>query len=133
MKVAARFMMCVLFVVVFSLGCGSSREPHRRIIKTAEVQINLFKDYLELYKLSVRTYPSTEQGLQALVTCPSNVDKYVWPGPLTESIPLDPWGNPYQYEFPGKHNSALPDLWSLGPDGEDGTDDDVCSWIVWQK
>jgi general secretion pathway protein G len=88
------------------------------------------KTPLTAYRLSVGDYPSTEEGLQALVTAPEN--KQGWRGPYVDSpggkIPLDPWGEPYQYRYPGTHNKDGYDLWSKGPDKTDGTDDDIGNW-----
>jgi hypothetical protein len=54
-----------------------------------------------------------------------------WAGPYLdkEELPSDPWGNPYQYAYPPENGTMdFPDIWSAGPDGEDGTEDDICSW-----
>ena len=52
-----------------------------------------------------------------------------WAGPYIKiSIPADPWGRPFRYQSPGRHNTASYDLWSLGPDGRDGTPDDIGNW-----
>ena len=49
---------------------------------------------------------------------------------LQKAVPKDPWGQPYQYEYPGTHDEQMPDIWSLGPDMMDGTDDDVGNWVA---
>jgi general secretion pathway protein G len=52
-----------------------------------------------------------------------------WNGPYREkAVPSDPWGRQYQYASPGRHNTDSYDVWSLGPDGADGTDDDIGNW-----
>jgi general secretion pathway protein G len=89
------------------------------------------KTPLTAYRISLGDYPSTEEGLQALVTAPENkADR--WKGPYIDSpggkLPLDPWGEPYQYRYPGTHNKDGYDLWSKGPDKIDGTDDDIGNW-----
>lgn len=89
------------------------------------------KTPLTAYRISVGDYPSTEEGLQALVTAPENkADR--WKGPYVDvpggKLPLDPWGEPYQYRYPGVHNKDGYDLWSKGPDKTDGTDDDIGNW-----
>jgi len=83
---------------------------------------------LEAYKLSMGSYPSTEQGLQALVSSPGGGSK--WRGPYLDKLPLDPWGQPYHYRSPGTHNRGRPDIWSGGPDQQnnDGSGDDVANW-----
>jgi general secretion pathway protein G len=81
------------------------------------------------YRLQMGDYPSTDEGLQALFTAPANkTDR--WRGPYADGkYPiLDPWGEPYQYRYPGTHNKTGYDLWSKGPDRTDGTDDDVGNW-----
>ena len=84
---------------------------------------------LVTYRLQMGSYPSTEEGLQALITAPAGkTDR--WRGPYVEGgkIPPDPWGEPYQYRCPGVHNKDGYDLWSKGPDRTDGTDDDIGNW-----
>jgi general secretion pathway protein G len=89
------------------------------------------KTPLVTYRLQMGSYPSTEEGIQALMIAPSGkADR--WRGPyLTEGtkVPiLDPWGEPYQYRCPGTRNKDGYDLWSKGPDKADGTDDDIGNW-----
>lgn len=87
------------------------------------------KTPLTSYRMSVGNYPTTAEGLQALVTAPAGkADR--WTGPYIEGgkIPLDPWGNPYQYAYPGTRNKDSYDLWSRGRDGQDGTGDDIGNW-----
>lgn len=81
------------------------------------------------YKLAVGRYPTTEEGLDALLRAPDSV-KERWGGPyLRDSdIPKDPWGNPYQYRMPAQKSSEGYDLWSMGPDGTNETDDDIGNW-----
>ena len=89
------------------------------------------KTPLVTYRLQMGAYPSTEEGLQALVTAPSGkADR--WRGPYVAEgtkVPIvDPWGEPYLYRCPGVHNKDGYDLWSKGPDRTDGTDDDIGNW-----
>jgi len=85
---------------------------------------------LTAYRLDVGSYPSTAEGLQALVAAPqAKADR--WKGPYVEGvIPDDPWKNPYQYRYPGVKNKNGYDIWSKGPDGQEGTDDDIGNWIA---
>ena len=87
---------------------------------------------LETYRMDNARFPTTEQGLDALVNKPQDARNYQDGGYLRESrVPLDPWGNPYQYESPGQHNKRGYDLWSYGPDGQaggDGNDADIGNW-----
>jgi general secretion pathway protein G len=83
------------------------------------------------YKISMGDYPSTAEGIQALLVAPSGKADH-WHGPYIESpsgsIPLDPWQEPYQYAYPGTHNKNGYDLWSKGPDKQSGTADDIGNW-----
>ena len=80
--------------------------------------------------MNVGDYPATDIGLQGLREAPSDLDDPdKWEGPyLSKAIPNDPWGQPYQYEYPGGHDEGMPDIWSMGPDMVDGTEDDVGNW-----
>ena len=91
--------------------------------KAAQAQLDALETQLDLYKLDVGTYPNTSQGLAALRQAPAEVTNVgKWSGPYAQKdIPNDPWGNPYQYQSTG----AAFTIWSLGPDGQDGTDDDI--------
>lgn len=87
------------------------------------------KTSLTSYRIHLGDYPSTSEGLQALITRPaSKADK--WFGPYIEGgkIPNDPWGEPYQYAYPGTRNKGSYDLWSKGPDKQSGTADDIGNW-----
>ena len=71
-------------------------------------------------------YPN---AIEDLSTMPGDVDQNKWAGPYLEEVPLDPWNNPYQYVNPGQRNNVgKPDVWSYGPDGQNGTDDDIGNW-----
>ena len=98
--------------------------------KAAKAQVALFEHPLELYFLAVKQYPSTGAGLEALRNPPGDlVNPAKWTGPyLDKPLPLDPWERPYQYAYPGKYNPSKFDVWSLGPDGVDGTEDDIGNW-----
>lgn len=97
-------------------------------------QIDIFKIALNNYRLDNGSYPSTEQGLNALIEDPGTSSMNSnWGGPYLEKkeIPKDPWGNDYQYRNPGIHNSHRFDLWSYGRDGKEGgtgEDADITNW-----
>lgn len=97
-------------------------------VKATKAQIDALQKALDQYRLDVGRYPSTEQGLQALVVKPS--DEPRWAGPyLSKALPKDPWHNDYQYKAPGEHGEY--DLLSYGRDGRpggDGEDADLVSW-----
>ena len=84
---------------------------------------------LMAYRAHVGNYPSTEEGLQALLVAPSGKSGR-WQGPYikTKDDLVDPWGNPYQYRYPGSHNKNSYDIWSMGPGGQSGDSDDIGNW-----
>ncbi len=83
---------------------------------------------LTSYRMNMGDYPSTSEGLQALITAPGD-KAAMWKGPYLEDnkIPLDPWKRPYQYRYPGTHNKTGYDVFSFGPDGVE-SDDDIGNW-----
>lgn len=95
----------------------------------ARAQVNSFMTALGAYKLDTGTYPTTDMGLNALRVKPENANQ--WAGPyLPQDIPMDPWGRPYLYKYPGEHGDE-PDVVSLGADGQpggDGNNADILSW-----
>jgi len=102
---------------------GSSR------VKTAKIQLENFSTTLELFKIDAGRYPSSAEGLRALVSKPAAITS--WNGPYLKGarLPKDPWGRPYVYRSPGEHGEF--EIYSLGADGEPGGKDekqDVTSW-----
>lgn len=98
--------------------------------KTAKLQIEDFSTALDAFRLDMGRYPTSAEGLTALVVQPSGATR--WNGPYLRKniIPKDPWGNEYQYRAPGQHGAF--DLYSLGADnaeGGDGENQDVMSWL----
>ncbi len=90
--------------------------------KAARAQIEALEKSFDMYRLDTGRYPSTEQGLQALVVRPPNEPK--WNGPyLKKAVPMDPWGRPYIYKFPSEHGIDY-DIVSLGKDGRPGGEAD---------
>tara|TARA_R100000027_G_scaffold67028_3_gene64322 strand:- start:42641 stop:43096 length:456 start_codon:yes stop_codon:yes gene_type:complete len=81
---------------------------------------------LATFRMDTGHYPAAGQGLEALSQKPSGEDD--WKGPYLDEIPDDPWGNPYQYQFPGTRSNKGYDVWSFGPDGTNGTEDDIGNW-----
>ena len=99
-------------------------------LETTRLQVrDSMKTPLTSYKIHMGDFPSTAEGLQALVTPPANrADR--WHGPYFEPprIPVDHWGEPLQYAYPGQRNKSGYDLWSKGPDKQSGTADDIGNW-----
>lgn len=105
-------------------------EGARRAAAEADIKANI-SVALDLYELDNGRFPSTEQGLDALLKKPSaNPEPPNWNGPyLKGGVPKDPWGQPYHYVFPGQNNERGYDLSTYGPDGAEGGDDDIVNWV----
>ncbi|MCX6874095.1 MAG: type II secretion system major pseudopilin GspG [Verrucomicrobia bacterium] len=85
------------------------------------------RSILEMYKLNAGTYPTTQQGLKALVDKPSSAPiPRMW-SRIADKVPLDPWGTEYLYRFPGKKNATDFEIISRGKDGLEGGGDDISS------
>ena len=134
------FTLLEVMVVVVILGILAalvvpkiiSRPDEARVI-AAKQDIASLMQALKLYRLDNQRYPSTEQGLQALVSQPTGAPLAPnWkPGGYVERLPRDPWGNPYQYLNPGIHGEI--DVLSFGADGAPGgeaNDADIGSWAL---
>lgn len=92
-------------------------------VDVAKVQIENLHVALQTYRMDIGQYPSTEQGLAALMRAPAEVSEY-WHGPyLNKEMPVDPWRNPYQYRFPADNLQGLA-LYSMGADGAEGGEGD---------
>jgi len=119
-------VLVVLAILVMLVGMAVPKilERYKQAnVNNAKIQVGSFYKALDLYYNDVKNYPTTEQGLAALVERPSDLEESVpWTKSMDE-VPNDPWGRPYKYSFePGDEK---PRVWSSGPDGEDDTDDDV--------
>lgn len=125
-------LVLVILVILGSLVGIQVRSAQKKgLVNAAKSQIGLFKSPLDTYLLDVGDYPSTSAGLEALHSAPPEAQgqgTMKWGGPYMDKIPADPWGRPYQYTAPGRHNPETFDVWSFGPDGSDGTDDDIGNW-----
>jgi general secretion pathway protein G len=102
----------------------------------ARLQVSKLSQQLELYKLDNGTYPTTEQGLEALVREPTSEPRprrYPEGGYVTSKDLIDPWQNPFKYERPGKNNARSFDLYTLGADnqpGGEGENAEIGNWEV---
>jgi general secretion pathway protein G len=126
-------MLVVVTIIALFAALVAPRMMHQadKAKKTeAAAQINSFMTALGAYKLDTGTYPTTEQGLQALRVQPENMPQ--WQGPyLPKDIPMDPWGHAFVYKFPGDHGVEEPDVICYGADGQpggDGLNADIVSW-----
>ena len=128
------FTLIEVMVVVVILGLLAAvvvpkimGRQDQAMVEKAKVDISQIGNALNMYKLDNFVYPTTDQGLQALVTKPSGTPapKNYSPEGYLPKAPIDPWGNPYQYLSPGVRGKI--DVYSLGPDGQQ-SDDDIGNW-----
>ena len=97
--------------------------------KTARIQIEDLSASLDLFLLDTGRYPTTDEGLQVLVSAVQGVQNWNGPYLKKQRLPLDPWGHDYIYRYPGEHGAY--DLYTLGADnaaGGDGESKDISSW-----
>lgn len=129
------FTLLEVMVVIVILGILASMvvpnllgSQERANIQKAVSDINALETSLTMYKMDNYQYPTTEQSLEALVT-ETDIEPAArrFPqGGYVKRLPNDPWGNEYQLLNPGEHGAM--DVFSMGPDGEPGTDDDIGNW-----
>lgn len=113
----------VLAAMVVPRLAGRSEEARRGVAK-ADIDLNI-ATALRLYELDNGSYPTTEEGLDALLAAPATAKN--WKGPYLEKKPVDPWGNSYIYKSPGTHRIDY-DLSSLGKGGLAEGSDIVSNW-----
>lgn len=134
------FTLIELMVVIVIIGLLATvvvlnvlPSQDRAMVEKARADVSRLETAMELYRLHLGTYPTTDQGLNALVEAPANLsrrDRYQ-PGGYVKNLPEDPWGNPYRYIYPGERNPNSFDLFSLGADGRlggEGLNADVGNW-----
>ncbi len=137
---AGGFTLIEVMVVVVILGVLAalvvprimSRPDEARVVKTRQ-DLRALESALKLYRLDNYVYPTTDQGLQALVTKPGgSPEPRKWKeGGYLDRLPKDPWGNEYFYLNPGVHGEV--DIWSQGADGQpegEGVNADLGNWML---
>jgi len=132
--------MEVLLVLVIVAVLGAMVVPglfgvqKQSYIDATKGSIKGLEQALKVYRMHHDgEFPTTSEGLEVLIQAPSNDTK--WKGRYldeTATLPADAWGNPLHYEFPGSNHpqNDKPDIWSNGPDKQDGTEDDVNNWTI---
>ena len=120
-------ILAVLAAVVVPKFAGRTEQAR---VAAAKADISSIDLQLDAFEVDAGRYPSTEEGLTALMTPPATVK--AWHGPYLKKPPMDPWGRPYVYRFPGQINQGGADLFSYGPDGNEGGGDDIGNWAAQQ-
>lgn len=129
-------VLLVIVILVTLAALVLPNLPGRREqakIGTTKIQLKAIEDGLEYFKTDIGRYPTNEEGLEALISSDQLQDDELvkkWHGPYlkTKSAVKDAWGNDFHYSSPGEHNEKTFDLYSNGPDGQEGTDDDIVNW-----
>jgi len=127
-------MAVVVIIGLLSALVGVAIFPQidKSRVNAGRAQLKMLDAALEAFRMDNAKFPTSEQGLDALITAPPDVRNYQPGGYLREKrLPEDPWGAPYQYESPGTHNTHSYDLWSWGADGVaggEGVDADIGNW-----
>lgn len=108
--------------VVGKLGEGAK-------LQRVESDFNAISSAIKMYKINAGSAPTTQQGLIALYVKPTTppIPKRWTPADSKKEVPLDPWNQPYQYRNPGKIDSTDFEIYTIGPDGQEGTEDDISS------
>jgi general secretion pathway protein G len=112
----------ILAALVIPKMVGRSEQARQAAVRA---DLSSIKTALDAFEVDNGYYP---KNIQDLLQQPRDAKN--WHGPYLDNIPQDPWGTPYLYSYPGKHNSGGYDLWSAGPDGKSGTDDDIGNWTT---
>jgi general secretion pathway protein G len=127
-------IMIVLFIllalVAAMVGAYQGR-MNKANYQTTLLYVQTLATQLDMYQVDIGHFPTTEQGLNALLDAPSDLaNPAKWAGPYLKDNAKtnDPWNNPYQYCCPGVRSRSGYDVWSLGPDQTDGTEDDIGNW-----
>ena len=119
-------ILAVLAGIVGSRFVGQSQSAK---IKAARTQLENFTLALNRFEVDMGRFPSASEGLRSLVERPGDNGK-AWQGPYLDgnAVPLDQWGNVWNYRQPGQQRPEGFDLWSDGPDGREGGGDDIANW-----
>ncbi|MCI0360428.1 MAG: type II secretion system major pseudopilin GspG [Planctomycetaceae bacterium] len=117
-------VLAILVVLGSMVTVGYLRLQVNANKDAARAQIGFLDDAIQNYALNIGSCPTTQQGLEALRVAPSDLrNPAKWAGPyLSQAIPPDPWGQPYQYEQISAEEFRI---WSNGPDGQQGSEDDI--------
>ncbi len=126
-------LLLVLAILAVLAGIVSTRfvgQSQAAKVKAAHTQLENLNLSLNRFEVDLGRFPSASEGLTALIERPGDDTKKAWLGPYLDgnAIPLDQWGHPWNYRFPGQHRPDGFDLWSNGPDGREGGDDDIANW-----
>jgi general secretion pathway protein G len=120
-------LVLMILVVLASMAVTIFGGTQEQALKdAAKGEIGVFKSAINLYKFHTKGFPSDLEDLNKKPGDSKAAER--WAGPYLDKSPIDPWDNKYKLAAPGKHNPDSFDVWSTGPDGQDGTADDIGNW-----
>jgi general secretion pathway protein G len=124
-------VVVIMGMLMAALAVGITGQIEKARVSTTRAKITRLEQALEFYQMDNARFPTTDQGLEALVTKPTSppIPRAYTPGGYVKSAEAleDSWGQKFQYRIPGTKNPHSFDLWSLGPDGVEGGDD-IANW-----
>ena len=122
-------VITIISLLAGIVGTNVMKNMKRANIAATKAQIREFESGLDQFKIDNGKYPTSSMGLKALTKKPAGGDSNLesWTQ-IMDKIPEDPWDNDYNYLCPGTHNQEKFDVWSNGPDGQSGTEDDITNW-----
>ena len=123
-------VMVILGLLATVIGMKVFDSLEEAKVQTAKTQAQSLVGALSQFRLKCGNYPSAEQGIPALIEAPTSgkACKRYPTGGFLDRLPKDPWDNDYQFANPGTHNVNGVDVWSMGKDGESGSEDDIGNW-----
>ncbi len=120
-------VLVILAVLAAVVVPKFTRRSEQARMTAARADIANLEVALDAFEVDTGRFPTTDEGLAALVEEPAGASG--WYGPyIKRGVPKDPWGRPYVYTQPGDHNTTGYDLYSYGPNGQEGGDDDIDNW-----
>jgi general secretion pathway protein G len=120
-------VLVILAVLAAMVVPKFTKRSEQARVAAASTDIANISTALDSFEIDTGRYPTSDEGLRALAEQPANAKD--WKGPyLKRAVGNDPWGNPYVYRSPGQHNTTSYDLYSFGPNGQEGGEDDIDNW-----
>lgn len=124
-------VLAIVLALSAIVGLALFQRQDQAETQLAEQELNTLERAMRMFRLDFGRYPNEEEGLEVLwdsEALDADADEAKWTGPyLEEPIPTDRWDNEWGYRAESEHGNEY-DLWSNGPDGEEGTEDDITSW-----
>jgi general secretion pathway protein G len=120
-------VLAILAALTAMIAPRFAKRSEQARITAARADVSNLETAVDAFEVDTGRYPTTEEGLAALVEQPADLTG--WHGPyIKRGVPKDPWGNPYVYRCPGQRNTSGYDIYSFGPNRQEGGGDDIDNW-----